>query len=105
MSFSFYLFVVVALIASCKALRYEEQQHKYNLNQNEKATDPLDYWGEWTDHEFFPSPSNWRMPMYSLFLDRFVNGLVNNVERATITYANTAKRPFQRQRQRHTIRT
>ncbi|KAJ6136759.1 hypothetical protein N7497_012312 [Penicillium chrysogenum] len=30
--------------------------------------------GEWPDHAYFPSPENWRFPVYTLFLDRFVNG-------------------------------
>lgn len=56
------------------ALRYDPQEVLYNLNTNESATDPLDYWGQWDNHTFNPSPSNWRMPMYTLMLDRFANG-------------------------------
>ena len=55
------------------AYRYDPAYVQYNLNQNETAVHPLDYWGEWTDHEFTPSPFNWRFPFYTLFLDRFVN--------------------------------
>lgn len=46
----------------------------YNLNENKTATSPVEYWGEWPNHEYFPSPDNWRMPVYTLFIDRFVNG-------------------------------
>lgn len=56
------------------ALIYDAQEVLYNLNTNETATDPLDYWGQWENHTFNPSPSNWRMPMYTLMLDRFANG-------------------------------
>lgn len=56
------------------ALIYDPQEVLYNLNTNETATDPLDYWGQWENHTFNPSPSNWRMPMYTLMLDRFANG-------------------------------
>lgn len=63
---------ILATVTS--ALRYSADQVGFNLNENETAVDPLHYWGEWADHEFFPSPTNWRMPMYTLFLDRFVNG-------------------------------
>ena len=56
------------------SLRFDPQQVGFNLNENETATDPMDYWGEWANHEYFPSPINWRMPMYTLLLDRFVNG-------------------------------
>jgi hypothetical protein len=44
------------------------------LNQAKDVTNPLDYWGEWTDHNYTASPDNWRFPFYTLFLDRFVNG-------------------------------
>jgi alpha-1,3-glucan synthase len=62
------------LTAPAKACRYIPEHVGYNLNENKTAVDPLDYWGEWLDHDFFPSPSNWRMPMHTFFLDRFVNG-------------------------------
>jgi alpha-1,3-glucan synthase len=60
------------------ALRYEPDQVGFNLNQNATATDPLDYWGEWENHTYFPSPENWRIPFYTLFIDRFVNGDPSN---------------------------
>lgn len=53
---------------------YDEKLIHYNLNENETATNPADYWGEWPNHTYFPSPENWRFPIYTLFLDRFVNG-------------------------------
>ncbi|KAI9851719.1 MAG: Cell wall alpha-1,3-glucan synthase ags1, partial [Thelocarpon superellum] len=56
------------------ALRYDSDFVNYNLNQNQSAVDPLDYWGTWPNHTFTPSPGNWRFPFYTLFLDKFVNG-------------------------------
>jgi alpha-1,3-glucan synthase len=56
------------------ALRYDPEQIPFNLNQNETATDPLDYSGKWENHTYQPSPKNWRFPTYTIFLDRFVNG-------------------------------
>ncbi|KAF1984700.1 glycosyltransferase family 5 protein [Aulographum hederae CBS 113979] len=56
------------------ALVYTPEWEDFNLNTNKTATNPLDYWGHWEGHEFTPSPENWRMPFYSLFLDRFANG-------------------------------
>ncbi|KAJ5929772.1 hypothetical protein N7454_006722 [Penicillium verhagenii] len=55
---------------------YDASLTQYNLNENQTATDPADYWGEWPDHsgQYFPSPDNWRFPFYTIFLDRFVNG-------------------------------
>ena len=59
-------------------LRYDPEQIAFNLNLNQTATHPLDYSGEWQNHEFHPSPSNWRMPFYTIMLDRFVNGDPSN---------------------------
>ena len=63
-----------ALIVSASALRYDPNEVDYNLNQNQQAINPVDYDGKWEDHEFHPSPLNWRFPFYTAFLDRFVNG-------------------------------
>lgn len=60
------------------SLRYDPSYTAHNLNQNESATHPLDYWGEWEGHSFTESPENWRFPVYTLFLDRFVNGNPSN---------------------------
>ncbi|KOC10533.1 alpha-1,3-glucan synthase Ags1 [Aspergillus flavus AF70] len=68
---------VLALFATTvKAWPYEESLSAYNLNENKSATNPAQYWGEWPDHKgkYFPSPDNWRFPVYTLFMDRFVNG-------------------------------
>lgn len=60
------------------ALRHDSAQTAYNLNTNQSAVDPLDYSGEWQNHNFTPSPSNWRMPFYTVMLDRFANGNPTN---------------------------
>ncbi|KAI1614097.1 hypothetical protein EDD36DRAFT_417944 [Exophiala viscosa] len=60
------------------AYRYDPAYVQWNLNQNKTAVNPLDYWGEWSGHDYTPSPSNWRFPFYTLFLDRFVNGDPSN---------------------------
>ncbi|KAF2458155.1 hypothetical protein BDY21DRAFT_214196 [Lineolata rhizophorae] len=70
--------IVIAGVGSVSGLRYDGDHIDHNLNQNETAVSPLDYWGKWPDHEFHPSPENWRFPFYTLFLDRFVNGDVTN---------------------------
>ena len=70
----FYLLQILSLV---NGLRYDPDQVGFNLNENQTASDPLDYWGEW-DHDFMPSPSNWRMPFYTIMLDRFVNGDPSN---------------------------
>lgn len=60
------------------SLRYSLATRDHNLNQNEFATDPLDYSGKWENHNFTESPKNWRFPVYTLFLDKFVNGNPTN---------------------------
>ena len=65
------------LISSSLALKYDPEQLAWNLNTNTSAINPLDYAGQW-DHAFHPSPSNWRMPFYTVMLDRFVNGNPSN---------------------------
>lgn len=67
------LLLLVALPV-VNALRYDVEQIEWNLNTNKTATKPVDYWGEWENHDYEPSPANWRIPFYTLFLDRFVNG-------------------------------
>jgi alpha-1,3-glucan synthase len=69
-----FTFIVSLLSPLSSALRFQEQFSQYNLNQNETAVDVMDYYGAWDNHTFHPSPSNWRMPFYTLFLDKFVNG-------------------------------
>ncbi|KAJ6018178.1 hypothetical protein N7451_001557 [Penicillium sp. IBT 35674x] len=70
----------LALVALCAkpaiSWPYDPSLTQYNLNENQTATNPADYWGSWPDHEgeYFPSPDNWRFPFYTIFLDRFVNG-------------------------------
>ena len=66
------------LVATACALRYDPTQIAYNVNTNETAQGPINYWGEWEDHQFTPSPSNWRVPFYTILLDRFVNGNPTN---------------------------
>jgi len=62
------------------ALPYLEDQVAYNLNTNQAAKNPLEYDGSWENHVYNPSPDNWRMPFYTVTLDRFVNGDPTNDE-------------------------
>lgn len=75
MKWSFTGSLLAALFASTATCwPYDESLVGYNLNENKSATNPAEYWGEWPDHTYHPSPDNWRFPVYTLFLDRFVNG-------------------------------
>jgi alpha-1,3-glucan synthase len=69
-------YFLTATLVTC--LKFDPEQVGFNLNENKTATNPLDYWGEWQNHAYHESPSNWRFPFYTLFLDRFVNGDPSN---------------------------
>jgi hypothetical protein len=62
------------------ALRWHPDHVGYNLNENQTATHPRDYWGEWDNHTYQPSPQNWRFPFYMLTIDRYVDGDPTNNE-------------------------
>lgn len=70
-----WLWNLLLLVATVCALRYDPAQIEHNMNTNQTANgDVLNYWGEWQNHTFTPSPSNWRIPFYTILLDRFANG-------------------------------
>lgn len=66
--FRILLSVLVLSFTLVQALEYIPEEADYNLNQNQTATQVLDYWGEWSDHDYHPSPTNWRFPFYSMSL-------------------------------------
>jgi len=70
--------LLAILIAPVLPLKYDPREDAYNLNTNTEAQHPLDYWGQWENHTYHPSPDNWRFPFYTLFLDRYVNGDPSN---------------------------
>lgn len=71
-----------------QALSWSADYVDWNLNQNETASSPLEYWGEWAQHPKTPSPSNWRMPFYMLTLDRFVDGQPTNNDANKTVFEN-----------------
>ena len=80
------LFTLCWFIVTSLTLRYDPAHEGYNLNLNKSAVDPLDYWGEWENHTFTPSPKNWRIPFYVLTLDRYVDGDPTNNEANGTTF-------------------
>ena len=70
--------IFLSFVATVCALRYDPSQVAYNVNTNQTANDPINYWGEWENHTFHPSPLNWRLPFYTVLLDRFANGNPTN---------------------------
>ncbi|GKZ26283.1 hypothetical protein AbraIFM66951_003610 [Aspergillus brasiliensis] len=73
-----YLSLVALLSRIAQSLPHLPEEADWNLNQNQTATNPLDYSGQWDGHSYTPSPDNWRFPFYTIFLDRFVNGDPSN---------------------------
>ncbi|KAJ5683634.1 hypothetical protein N7462_006799 [Penicillium macrosclerotiorum] len=71
--FVFYIFSHFA-----NALKFDPNLIQYNLNTNKTANNVLDYSGSWPNHVYHPSPINWRIPFYTLFLDRFADGNPQN---------------------------
>jgi alpha-1,3-glucan synthase len=62
-----------------RGLRYDPAFADYNLNQNQQAVNPVDYDGDrGKGFVYFKSPEDWRVPTYTLFLDRFANGDPSN---------------------------
>lgn len=80
------LLSLFCLFVSVLALRYDPAHEGWNLNLNQSATHPLDYWGEWENHTFNPSPKSWRFPFYVLTLDRYVDGDPTNNEANGTTF-------------------
>jgi alpha-1,3-glucan synthase len=72
------LYTVLLFSRIAQSLPYLPEEANWNLNQNQKATNPLDYSGYWDGHSYNPSPDNWRFPFYTIFLDRYVNGDPSN---------------------------
>ncbi len=74
----FLIIVCFTLLSIVSSSKFDIQQVEYNLNENNATQDPLEYSGKWSNHAYHQSPSNWRFPFYTLFLDRFVNGDPSN---------------------------
>lgn len=70
------LLLLLGSLIPAQALKYDPDYVDWNLNTNQNTQNPLEYSGKWTEdnHEFNPSPENWRFPFYTLFLDKYANG-------------------------------
>ncbi|KAJ4288850.1 hypothetical protein N0V88_007179 [Collariella sp. IMI 366227] len=78
------LFTATTLVSG---LRYDSDEVDWNLNTNRLATDPLQYDGRRPEgFEYAQSPPNWRVPFYTVFLDRFVNGDPDNDDKNGTKY-------------------
>ncbi|KAL2257404.1 hypothetical protein VTK26DRAFT_215 [Humicola hyalothermophila] len=74
-SLLFTFFTATTLVSGA---RYDAAEADWNTNTNRLATNPLEYSApdrrEGSNFTYFESPTNWRVPTYTIFLDRFVNG-------------------------------
>src|SRR6266536_3526152 len=68
------------LATAITALRYDPEHVGYNLNENKDAIHPRDYWGQWENHTYHPSPKNWRFPFVIQTVDRYLDGDPTNNE-------------------------
>jgi len=94
-SLTLFITAVLTLLSSIAALPWMSDQVNWNLNQNENAASPLEYWGEWENHTYNPSPKNWRMPFYALTADRFADGdPTNNEANGTVFEHNWMSNQF-----------
>ena len=61
-------------VASALAAPYNEKYAEYNLNTNQNAQSPLDYDTSFVPSRYHPSPENWRIPCYTILMDKFADG-------------------------------
>lgn len=73
-----FIFIAAFLAICVSASPFDQREIAYNLNTNRNAQTVLQYSGEWEGHNYTASPENWRFPFYSLFLDRFIDGVPEN---------------------------
>lgn len=69
---------ILLCIGAVQSLKYDPAFVDYNMNINQTATNALDYAASWDGHTYFPSPSNWRFPVYTIILDKWFNGNPSN---------------------------
>ena len=65
---------LAALASSAFAAPYNETYAEYNLNTNQNANSPLDYDTSFLPTSYHPSPDNWRIPYYTILMDKFADG-------------------------------
>jgi alpha-1,3-glucan synthase len=67
-----------SLATFASAAPYNETYAPWNLNTNQNAQSPLDYDTTYTPSSYFPSPTNWRFPFYTVLMDKFADGDPSN---------------------------
>lgn len=75
------LSLLLPLLLSTLALAspYRADLVQYNLNINQNAQDPTQYYTNRSNTSYTPSPQNWRaVPFYTILLDKFADGDPSN---------------------------
>lgn len=69
------ILTLIFLIIYTFTARNTPQNKDHNVNMNPDGFNPSRYYGEWTGHKYFPSPSDWRKEsIYQFITDRFADG-------------------------------
>jgi len=69
----------LCLSSLSSASPYRDDLVSYNLNVNQNAQSPTDYYTNRTNTTYTPSPTNWRsVPFYTILLDKFADGDPSN---------------------------
>ena len=69
---------LLSLATFASAAPYNETYAPWNLNTNKNAQSPLEYDTDYVPDSYFPSPDNWRIPFYTVLMDKFADGDPSN---------------------------
>ncbi|KAF8843644.1 glycoside hydrolase family 13/glycosyltransferase family 5 protein [Paxillus ammoniavirescens] len=73
------LLSLLSLSTFSTASPYRPDLTAYNLNVNQNAQSPTEYYSTRTNTTYTPSPQNWRaVPFYTILLDKFADGDPSN---------------------------
>lgn len=71
--------LLLLLTTLASASPYRPDLVQYNLNLNQNAQDPTQYFTNRSNTTYTPSPDNWRaVPFYTVLLDKFADGDPSN---------------------------
>lgn len=72
-------FLILLIAQLVRASPYRPDLVQYNLNINQNAQDPTQYYTNRSNTTYTPSPQNWRaIPFYSVLMDKFADGDPSN---------------------------
>lgn len=71
---------MAAMVQQATTAPHTAENGKWNVNFQSKWS-PSEYFGQWPNHTYFPSPTDWRaLSVYQLLTDRFADGDPRNNE-------------------------